>query len=591
MPDPAAIKYRAFLSYSHADTKEAQRLHRSIEYFRIDSDLAGRATAMGPIPSAIRPVFRDRHDFETGSIFTDQTLVALDASAALVVMCSPVSAKSGAVNEEIRLFRWRHPDRPIIPIMLKGTAETKGKEFFPPALRFEIDPDGQVSSRPRVVLAADMREIGDGYDLAVAKVVARLLGVAPDDVYRRAERRRRRIQRGWITGLSAVAASLALLGLPALLVASIALAVPATAQTPVREIKIGIGGPLTTSSAGFGVEMRQAVELALDERTASGNPGGLKFVGVPVDDKADVEVGKTVAKGFCDDAAVLGVVGHVNSGVAIATGKVYADCGLAVITPMASNPKVTESGFTTIFRLTNRDDRKGPGLAAYLMQKMGKKRALVVDDGTPYGVGLADQFVSGFSSGGTIVDRKSVKVGEQNFTEFVRAWPKDIDVVFFAGIREGALILKEMRAQGLTQLFSCGDGCWDTKAFIAVAEGAATKGEGVRVLSAAPAVGSVPGSAEFAARYTAKYGPINNYAASSYDSARVLMAAIAEAAKGKSTQIGRADVVAALRNMTFQGIAYAKPVQWTAKGDNTAAVIFVNIVEGDHFKQIDQIGN
>jgi hypothetical protein len=45
--------------------------------------------------------------------------------------------------------------------------------------------------------------------------------------------------------------------------------------------------------------------------------------------------------------------------VAIATGKVYADCGLAVITPMASNPKVTESGFTTIFRLTNRDDRKG----------------------------------------------------------------------------------------------------------------------------------------------------------------------------------------------------------------------------------------
>ena len=55
------------------------------------------------------------------------------------------------------------------------------------------------------------------------------------------------------------------------------------------------------------------------------------------------------------------MVGHVNSGVAIATGQVYADCGLAVITPMASNPKVTESGFTTLFRLTNRDDRKGSG--------------------------------------------------------------------------------------------------------------------------------------------------------------------------------------------------------------------------------------
>ena len=113
----------------------------------------------------------------------------------------------------------------------------------------------------------------------------------------------------------------------------------------------------------------------------------------------------------------------------------------------------------------------------------------------------------------------------------------------------------------------------------------------MRVLSAAPALGDVPGSAEFAARYTAKYGPINNYAASSYDSARVLMAAIAEASKSSRGQLSRTDVVAALRALTFQGIAYAKPVQWTEKGDNKSAVIFVNVVEGDRFKQIDQIGN
>jgi branched-chain amino acid transport system substrate-binding protein len=381
--------------------------------------------------------------------------------------------------------------------------------------------------------------------------------------------------------------------LHATLIAALAIAVSANAaaQTPLKEIKIGIGGPLTTTSAGFGVEMRQAVDLAIDEQNGVGGLEGTKVIGVAIDDKADTAVGKAVAKTFCDDPAVLGVVGHVNSGVAIATGQVYADCGLAVITPMASNPKVTESGFATMFRLTNRDDRKGPGLARYLMQKMGKKRALVIDDGTPYGVGLADQFVTGFGAGGTVVDRKSVKVGDQDFADFVKAWPKEFDVVFFGGIREGALILKEMRHQGLTQLFSCGDGCWDVKAFIVAAEGAATKGEGVRILSAAPAVGDVPGSAEFAAKYTAKYGPINNYAASSYDSARVLMAAIAQAAKRSKGAPTRADVVAALRGLTFQGIAYAKPVAWTEKGDNKSAVIFVNVVEGDHFRQIDQISD
>jgi branched-chain amino acid transport system substrate-binding protein len=377
-----------------------------------------------------------------------------------------------------------------------------------------------------------------------------------------------------------------------LLVSVLALAVanPAAAQLAGKDIKIGIGGPLTTTSAGFGVEMKQAADLAVDERNAAGGVAGAKVVSTAIDDKADPETGKAIAKTFCDDPAILGVVGHVNSGVAIATGQIYADCSLAVITPMASSPKVTESGFATIFRLTNRDDRKGPALARYLMEKLGKKRALVVDDGTSYGVGLADQFVAGFGDGGTVVARKSVKVGEKDFADFVKSWPKDFDVLFFAGIREGALIVKEMRTQGLTQLFTCGDGCWDTKAFIQAAEGAATTAEGVRILSAAPAIGTVPGSSEFGAKYTAKYGPINNYAASSYDSARVLMAAITEAAKAKEGLPTRADVVAALRKLTFQGIAYARPVQWTEKGDNKSAVIFVNVVEGDHFKQVDKIG-
>src|SRR6516225_1057587 len=97
---------------------------------------------------------------------------------------------------------------------------------------------------------------------------------------------------------------------------------PAAAQLNGKEVKIGIGGALTTTSAGFGVEMKQAVDLAIDERNAEGGLAGAKVLGLAVDDKADPGAGKGVAKGFCDDPAVLGVVGHVNSGVAIATGQI-----------------------------------------------------------------------------------------------------------------------------------------------------------------------------------------------------------------------------------------------------------------------------
>ena len=216
---------------------------------------------------------------------------------------------------------------------------------------------------------------------------------------------------------------------------------------------------------------------------------------------------------------------------------------------------------------------------------------MVLDDATTYGKGLADGFVKGFAeAGGTVLTRQSVHSGDTDFRPLLSALAPDFDVLFFAGIREGAYIVKDMRALGRDQLFACGDGCWSVDGFIKPSDGAALKGEGVRILSAAPAIGKVPGSAEFAARYTAKYGPINNYAASSYDSARLLLAAVERAEKDKGKLPARADVVAAMREAHFQGIAYAHPVEWNEKGDNKAAVVFVNTVDGDRFKEIDEIG-
>jgi hypothetical protein len=63
---PVPFKYRAFLSYAHADTRWAKWLHGKLEGFPIDKDLVGRATDMGPVPKTVRPIFRDRDDFSGG---------------------------------------------------------------------------------------------------------------------------------------------------------------------------------------------------------------------------------------------------------------------------------------------------------------------------------------------------------------------------------------------------------------------------------------------------------------------------------------------------------------------------------------------
>ena len=167
-------------------------LHAKLERFPIDKDLVGRETATGRIPKTLRPIFRDHEDFTAGHTLNEQTLAALDASAALIVLCSPASAKSHYVNEELRLFKTRHPDRPLIPVIVGGTPDDPKDECFAPALKFKVGREGEITTAPEELLAADVSEEADGRSLAIAKTVARLLDLQTDDVFRRAERERRR---------------------------------------------------------------------------------------------------------------------------------------------------------------------------------------------------------------------------------------------------------------------------------------------------------------------------------------------------------------------------------------------------------------
>jgi len=127
----AATRYSAFLCYSHRDTAWSKWLHRALEKFRIDKDLVGRKSPTGLLPKTLRPVFRDDEDSPGAAKLTGATVAALHASAALLVLCSAASARRPAVNEQVRLFRSRHPDRPVIPIIVDDSIP----ENLPPALR------------------------------------------------------------------------------------------------------------------------------------------------------------------------------------------------------------------------------------------------------------------------------------------------------------------------------------------------------------------------------------------------------------------------------------------------------------------------
>ena len=192
------LKYRAFISYSHADEKFAARLHRKLESFKLPAKLGDTQGAR----TALRPIFRDRSELATSSRLSDAIEAALSHSDALIVICSPAACRSKWVNEEIRTFRRRHPDRPVLSFVVGGTPEADPRQSdeaaFPLALlQDEVDnPDSAISDP----LAADARSEGDGFQVALLKLVAGLVGVGFDDLWRREQKA---TQRRW-AALSAV---------------------------------------------------------------------------------------------------------------------------------------------------------------------------------------------------------------------------------------------------------------------------------------------------------------------------------------------------------------------------------------------------
>ena len=179
-------RFRAFLSYSHADSAMAGKLHRKLEAYRLPRRLRA-ANSDGKLGT----IFRDREDFPAAQDLSQSVKEALGRSDALVVLCSPDAAASPWVGREIALFRELNPDRPVLAAILRGEPE----KAFPPALTALGEP-----------LAADLRGSGDGAKLGFLKVVAGVAGVSLDALVQRdAQRRLRRVI--VVTG-AAVAATL-----------------------------------------------------------------------------------------------------------------------------------------------------------------------------------------------------------------------------------------------------------------------------------------------------------------------------------------------------------------------------------------------
>ena len=194
------LKYWAFISYSHSDTRMAKALQRALETYRLPRRLVGTATAMGEVPAFLKPVFRDRDEMQAGADLKATVRVALEQSRWLVVVCTPEAARSPWVNREIIEFKKLHGEARVLACIAAGEPFAsrlpgrEAEECFPEALRYALTPEGLPRGGELEPVAADLRAQGDGKHLATLKLVAGMVGVGVDELVRRdAQRRGRRM--------------------------------------------------------------------------------------------------------------------------------------------------------------------------------------------------------------------------------------------------------------------------------------------------------------------------------------------------------------------------------------------------------------
>jgi branched-chain amino acid transport system substrate-binding protein len=349
------------------------------------------------------------------------------------------------------------------------------------------------------------------------------------------------------------------------------------AAAPAEVIKIGHVAPLTGGIAHLGKDNENGARLAVEEINAA---GGLK-VGdktyklelVAEDDKADPKEGTLAAQKIVDSGAVA-VVGHLNSGTSIPASKIYSDASVTQISPSATNPKLTEQGFKTTFRVVANDNQQGAVLANYAADQLKAKTIAIIDDRTAYGQGLADVVEK-------VAKEKGLKVVGREFTNdkatdfnaiLTKVRGAKPDVVMYGGMDATAgPMAKQMKQLGIKSVLLAGDGVCSPE-FIKLA------GDAAGILScsmAGEAVEKMAKGADFVAKYKAKFNQdVQVYSPYSYDAVYVIADAIKRAGKAD-----RASITAAMPATNYTGVTGT--IAFDEKGDiKGGAISMFKVVNG-----------
>ena len=338
-------------------------------------------------------------------------------------------------------------------------------------------------------------------------------------------------------------------------------------------LKIGFFGALTGDNANLGINIKNGVDLAVTQYNAK--HADCKVTLTTFDSQGDPAQAPALAQKAVSDKQLVGVVGPAFSGESKAADPIFAKAGLTTITPSATNPTLSQQGWPTFFRMLGNDASQAPAAAKYIKDVLKAKKVFVADDSSEYGKGLAD--IVRKDLGSMVVGNDSVQQKQTDFSATVtKITASNADAFFYGGYyAEAGLLAKQLRQQGWKGTIVAGDGVKDD----GYIKAAGTAAEGTVLTCPCLPPEKAP---EFQTAYKKAYNSDPaTYSAEGYDSANVLLAAIAA---GKSTP---ADVLSFVKSYSGQGVT--KMIKFDSHGEPSAVTVWAYKVTGGKIVPDQQI--
>ncbi len=334
--------------------------------------------------------------------------------------------------------------------------------------------------------------------------------------------------------------------------------------------KIGGIGPVTGGAAVYGLAVKNAAELAVEEINEQGGINGVKISFKFEDDVHDAE--KSVnAYNTLKDWGMQILMGTVTSTPCQAVVEETHKDGMFQLTPSGS--AVESIKYDNAFRVCFSDPNQGYAAAKYIGENgIASKVAVIYDSSDVYSSGIYEKFAA------EAANQPFEIVAAEAFTadsktdfsvQIQKAKDGGADLVFLPiYYQEASLILAQSRTAGLDVKFF---GCDGLDGILTLENFDLTLAEGVMLLTPFAADATDDKTVSFVNKYVEKYGETpNQFAADTYDAMYIIKAAAEKAgitADMSTEEIGTA-LAGVMTEITFDGLT-GNGMTWAADGEPT----------------------